>query len=136
MRSEARVQAPGRDYVIVGTVRGLVSEAARVEAAFDRVQPEVVGLGVGPEDLAGLEQMGRGVDYEHEFSESDEVYAHFLGQFGPVELPPRDLAAAVRLAGERGLQVLAIDLPEVAYVEAFTKAVSGWQLLQYNRRVR
>jgi pheromone shutdown protein TraB len=136
VRGEARIEVPGCQFVVLGTVRGLVSEAARVEAAFERVQPDIVALGVGPEDLAGLEQHAKGAEYEHDYSESDEVYAHFLAQFGPVELPPRDLALAVELAARRGVPLVAIDLPEVAYVEAFTREVSGWQLLMYNRRVR
>lgn len=125
-----------REYDIVGTVRGLVSEAARVEAAFDRVEPAAVALGVGPEDLEGLAKYQEGASYEHDYSEADEVYAHYLRQFGEVELPPRDLVAAVRLARDRGVEVVPIDLPEVQYVEAFTREISGWQLLRYNRRVR
>lgn len=136
MRAEAVVRVPDRELHLLGTVRGLVSEAARVEAAFDRLQPDALALGLGPEDLDGLEKLEAGTEYEHEYSESDEVYAHYLQQFGPVELPPKDLVVALRLARARGIPVVAVDLPEVAYVDAFTKAVSGWQLLRYNRRVR
>lgn len=136
MRTEAVVRAGGREYHVLGTVRGLVSEAARVREAFDRVRPHGVALGVGPEDLEGLRRLEGGEAYEHEFSEADEVYAAYLGQFGEVQLPPRDLAEALRLAAERALPVVAIDFPEVAYVDAFTKAISGWQLLRYQRRIR
>jgi hypothetical protein len=134
--AEVVLRAPGRELHVVGTVRGLVAEGARVAAAFDAIAPETVALGVGPEDLEGLQRFLDGEPYEHEFSESDEVYAHFLGQFGPVALPPRDLIEAARLAKARSVPVVAIDLPEVAYVDAFTRAVSGWDLLRYNRRVR
>jgi hypothetical protein len=136
VRTEAVVRAEGREYHVLGTVRGLVSEAVRVREAFERIRPHGVALGVGPEDLEGLRRLQGGEAYEHEFSEADEVYAHYLGQFGEVQLPPRDLAEALRLAEERALPVVAIDFPEVAYVDAFTKAVSGWQLLRYQRRVR
>lgn len=130
------MRAGDRELHLFGTVRGLVSEAARVEGLFERVKPEVVALGVGPEDLEGLRQLDAGTAYEHDFSEADDVYAHYLGQFGPVELPPRDLVRAVRLAAERKVPVVPIDLPEVQYVDAFTKAISGFELLRYNHRIR
>lgn len=135
MRTEGVVKVAGREVHLLGTVRGLASEAQRVEAAMARVRPQVVALGVGPEDLEGLRKLQGGETYEHDYSEADEVYAHFLGQFGPVELPPPDLVAAVRLADERGVPVVALDLAEVPYVERFTEAISGWQLFRYNRRI-
>ena len=136
MVAEGVVRTRLAEFHLLGTVRGLASEAARVEAAVARLAPDAVAFGVGPEDLDGLTQFEKGAAYEHDYSESDEVYAHFLAQYGPVELPPRDLVAGYRAARERGVPTVAVDLPEVAYVEAFTKAISGWQLLRYNRRVR
>lgn len=135
-RTEAVVRADGREFHVVGTVRGLASEEARVEEAFARLEPQGLALGVPPEDLEGLAQLAAGAEYEHEYSEADEVYAHYLEQFGAVELPPRDIVAAYRAARERGLPVAAIDLPEAEYVDKFTQAVSTWQLLRYNWRVR
>ena len=136
MRAEAVRQVGHHELHVLGTVRGLASEEERVAAAFDRLEPAGVALGVAPEDLEGLRSVDGGAAYEHEFSEADDIYAHYLQQFGPVALPPRDLVAAVRIARERGVPVATLDLPEVQYVETFTGAVSGWQLLLYNRRVR
>lgn len=136
MRTEAIVRSGSTEFHIVGTVRGLASEAARVEQVMAHLQPAGVALGVGPEDLDGLRQLQAGTAYEHEFSEADEVYAAYLEQFGAVALPPPDLVAAVRLADAGGKPVVALDLPEVAYVEAFTQEISGFQLLRYNRRIR
>lgn len=135
VRTEAVLRVGDREVHVLGTVRGLASEAARVEAAMVRLEPQAIALGVGPEDLDGLRKLQGGAEYEHEYSEADEVYAHYLGQFGPVQLPPPDLVAAVRVADARGIPVLALDLPEVAYVEAFTQEISGFQLLRYNRRI-
>lgn len=134
--AEAVIRAGDREFHVVGTVRGLVREAERVEALIAKLEPQAVALGLGPEDLQGLERLEAGASYEHDFSEADEIYAHFLGQFGEVALPPRELVAALRAARARDIPVLAVDMPEVAYVDAFTKAVTAWQLLRYNRRVR
>lgn len=124
------------EFHIVGTIRGLASEASRVEAAFGAIRPDAVALGVGPEDLEGLARFSEGAEYEHEYSLSDEIYSHFLEQFGEVSLPPRDLVAAVRLAREHGLEVVPIDMPEHAYVDLFTDSVGALQLLRYQRRLR
>jgi hypothetical protein len=135
-RDEAVVEHGPRSFHLLGTVRGLRSEGLRVASAFDALRPAAVALGVGPEDLDGLSKFAEGASYEHEYSEADEVYAHYLGQFGEVELPPLDLVVAVRRARAAGLPMLPIDLPEAQYVDLFTRSVSGWTLLRYNRRVR
>lgn len=120
---------------VLGTVPGLKSEGARVAEHFERVRPAALGLGVGPEDLAGLRAFASGAAYEPADSEADEVYAHYLAQYGEVELPPPDYVAAVQLAGKAGIPVFPLDLPEAAYVARFTEEVSGWAMLRYSRRV-
>jgi hypothetical protein len=119
----------------LGTVPGLRAEGARVGARFEAVRPAAVGLGVGPEDLAGLQAFVGGATFEPSGSEADEVYEHYLRQYGEVELPPPDYVAAVQLAGKAGVPVVALDLAEVAYVQRFTEEVSGWAMLRYSRRV-
>lgn len=136
MRARGEVERGNVEFRVVGTVRGLVSEADRVGREFRESPPQAVALGVAPEDLRGLEELGQGADYEHDYSEADAIYAHFLEGFGPVELPPRDLLTAVQAARERGIPLVAIDLPEADYVDAFTRYVTAWQLLRYNRLVR
>jgi hypothetical protein len=94
-----------------------------------------VALGVGPEDLQGLVAFVGGATHSLELSDADEVYEHYLRQYGDVELPPPDYVTAVQLAQKAGLPVVALDLPEVAYVTRFTEEISGWALLRYSRRV-
>ncbi|MCA1813702.1 MAG: hypothetical protein LC624_07095 [Halobacteriales archaeon] len=121
---------------LVGTVPGLKSEGSRIGALFEELRPSAVALGVGPEDLAGLQAFVGGATFEPMGNDADDVYEHYLRQYGEVELPPPDFVAIVQLAGKAGLPIVALDLPEVAYVTRFTEEVSGWALLRYNRRIQ
>src|SRR5688572_5872617 len=51
---QARLRIGGCDVLLLGTVAGLVPDAARVRQAFDAFMPEVIALGVPPEDLEAL----------------------------------------------------------------------------------
>lgn len=79
-------------------------------------------------------------DYEYEAAElltdSEVVYGLSLQQFGKVLLPPRDLLAAVQLAGEADIPVRGVDLSEEEYGDAFARHLGTWALMRYTRRTR
>lgn len=131
----ARLAHPRGLLHLEGTVPGLKAEGPRIAERFDALQPAAVALGIGPEDLAGLRAFVGGATYEPVGSDADDVYEHYLRQYGDVELPPPDYVTAVQLAAKASLPIVPLDLPEVAYVQRFTDEVSGWALLRYNHRV-
>jgi hypothetical protein len=135
---ETSVPVEGGDVVVLSTVQGLVSEAARVEAAFREVEPSVVALGISPESAGALLRYQPRPDEDpfEDLPDAEVAYSVALAKFGPVDLPPPDLVAAARLARERGIPVYGVDLTEEAYVTAFSKEVSGWSLLRWGRRQR
>jgi len=124
--------------VVLGTVPGLVSEAARVREAFERVRPRAVALGVSPEQAAALlrYQPVADVDPFDDLPDAELAFAARLQSFGEVSLPPPDLVEAARLAKEAGLPVHGADLPEEKYEDLFTSEVGAWSLLRYGRAQR
>ena len=130
-----RVPAPPGEILVLATVQGLVAERARVRAAFARVKPKAVALGVSPEMAAVLLRYERQEDEDpfEDLPDHDFVYSLKLREFGDVDLPPPDLVEAARLAEEGGVKVYGVDMPEEAYEDAFTSTVSTLGFLRYGR---
>jgi pheromone shutdown protein TraB len=140
LRSEdsALVQSHGRDFHILGTVTGLVSEAHRVAAVFQDLAPDCLAVGIPANELTGLRTfMVDGPDaQEPEEEDVEEGYSVALSRFGDVGVPPPDLMEAVRLAVDGGLDVFPLDLDDETYADAFTQEVSGIQLIRYSLKLR
>jgi hypothetical protein len=156
----------GRDVLLLGTVKGLVAEAAEVRAQFERFQPSAVALAVGPRELEeiaqalvekkGAQAAGRRLgptgltdelierdedagdvgDFGLFVSSSDMMFVRRLSKFGDVELPPPSYQEAVRAAGEKGVPAAAVDLDDEAYTDAFIANVSALALFRQARQLR
>lgn len=130
-----RVSVDGGLVLVVSTVHGLAAERDAVRAAFDDAQPAIVALGVSPEALSALlrYQKSEGEDPFEDLPDAEVAYSYGLSKFGEVDLPPPDLAEAVRLAKERDVPVHGVDLTEEQYQEAFVEEVGAFSLLRYGR---
>lgn len=131
----ARLRHAAGELHLVGSIHGLVSEGGRVRRLLQQVRPAAVGIAVSAEGIDALSKFEGASDPEmlEEMPTHDLVYSLTLKQYGAVTLPPPDLLAAVRTAGELGASVESVDLTEEAYVEAFTKSVNTWGFLKLGR---
>lgn len=123
------------EVVLLATVQGLVSEAARVRENLARESPQALALGVAPEAAAQLlkYEPDPEVDLFEDLPDHDYVYSHKLAEFGDVALPPPDLLEAARASAEVGISLYGVDMPEEAYEETFTREVSTLGFLRYGR---
>lgn len=130
-----RFPAPPGEVLLVSTVQGLVSEEARVREAFAEADPQAVAIGLSPEAVAGILRWKpvEGVDPFDDLPDHEYVFAAKLGEYGPVALPPPDVAEAARLAREKGVPLHGVDLTEEQYEAAFTEEVGAFALLRYGR---
>jgi len=117
---------------VLPVIKGLKSEAKRVQEAFDRVRPDKVAISLSKEELEGLRNIPD--DYEPELSRYDEMYAEGLSRFGEIAAPPPCHVAAVELADHRGVPIVPIDLDEKSFTELYCAAVSGGALFRHSTR--
>jgi hypothetical protein len=109
-------------------VKGLVSEAAAVSAAYEEVRPEVIALSVSREDLQGLR---RPEDYElYEPSDLEIIYQAILERFGEVRLPPPAYVRAVEIADRHGTAIIPVDMNDEVYTAAYCELVRTRDMLR------
>jgi len=112
--------------LIVGTVQGLVKEKKKVKDAFMKIDPDVVALPISDEMLDGLKAVVNGEVKEIATNSIDDTFADHLKRFGEVQLPPPSLVEAYRLAQEKDVEIVTVDMNEEDYAEAYTKHVSAF----------
>ena len=118
---------------ILSTVKGLVSESDIVESEIESFDPDLVALGIGPEEVNGTREWD-GEPYD--MSGWDEIYGlslrKIVGDKG-VKLPPPSFSTAIRVSDSKKIDVIGIDMDEESFTEAYTKNISTWQLFKRGR---
>lgn len=128
---------PGARALILGTVQGLVSEAARVQEAVAAFAPTALALGVSDDDLRWLTEEEAGWDEAAwDMAPSEGGLLLQLAEYGEVAFPPPDLLAALEAARERGLKVYAIDLPEPEYADLNVELLEMPSLIRHAMATR
>ena len=118
---------------ILSTVKGLVSESDIVESEIESFDPDLVALGIGPEEVNGTREWD-GDPYD--MSGWDEIYGlslrKIVGDKG-VKLPPPSFSTAIKVSDSKKIDVIGIDMDEESFTEAYTKNISTWQLFKRGR---
>ncbi len=117
----------GAQVRLLGAVKGLVSEGPRVVEAIETLRPDVIALTISPEELTALRAFqGEGAEpanYE------EEVYMEGLGRFGDVEKPPPCFVAALEAGEREGIPVVAVDMDDETYTDAYVSRVSTLEII-------
>ena len=114
---------------IFGIVKGLVSEAERLEKEIKKIKFDVGGLPISKEEREGLEEFMVREDIETnvEPSTPEKVYAEKLKRFGDVSLPPPSYTFFMNYCLENDIEIVALDMDEEHYTMAYCEHVTGIQ---------
>lgn len=117
----------GATVYLIGVVKGLVSEAERIEKSISNIDFEVGGLPISKEELSALEEMidNKIEDIDYELSIPERAYARNLSRFGEVEIPPPSYMALLKICRKRGIDVEGLDMDDEHYTMAYCDNVSG-----------
>lgn len=134
----AATQRLSGEVLLLGAVRGLVSETPPLLAALDRFGPSAVGVGVSREELAGLNEhfVGRPTEPLVPLSSLEVAEAHGLSRFGEVRVPHPAILAVLDWARSGGRAVEPLDPPDERFAELFTDHISYFELVRRTLRER
>lgn len=102
-------EAPG--LLLLGPVRGLMSEVPRVLSELDAFRPARVGLGLSSGELASLHDYFVGAEAEPVVPLTDNETSEVRGlvRFGEVRVPNPSFVEVLRWASARGVPTSALD---------------------------
>ncbi len=133
---EERLRIGSCDVLAVATIAGFEADAERVKAAFEVHDPDVVALGVPPEDLEGLTELAEADDPKEllpELSIAEERLFELLSRWGPSRVPSPDLEEAHRLATKVSVPLEALDMDDHTHSSVYIKQVGFRTVLRSGR---
>jgi hypothetical protein len=122
------VEVGGSRVHVLGIVKGLVSEEAKVVEAAAQLSPDVFGLSISKEQLAALRSKAAWDDYE--LSPLESAYQELMECFGQVRLPSPAFVKALELADASGIPIIPVDMNDEDYTETYCRNVGGLDLVR------
>ncbi|MFP4545864.1 MAG: hypothetical protein ACLFPN_03330 [Methanomassiliicoccales archaeon] len=122
------LEVNGSRVRILPCIKGLVSEGERVREAVENLNPDVLAISIGREELSGLRELEE--DFEYEMSGIERAYADGLSEFGEVVLPPPCYTSALETAEGMGIPIIPIDMNEELYSATYCVSVGTADLIK------
>jgi len=120
--------------LLIGAVRGLISEGERVKNTFEEFNPNIVGISTSKE---AIEAMAEHIVTNNEIPESanqeEDMYIEGLEEFGEVVRPPPCYSEAWKLAKKNKIPIKGLDMDEEHFTAAFCKYVSTIDMVRQGR---
>ena len=133
-----QLRSSSPSVLLLGPVRGLVGDGAKVRSALERFSPGWIGVGLGKEEVESLERYfgAPGAEPLVPLSPSEVGYARGLARFGPVRVPSPAFLAALAYARSHQVPLEGLDADEGEYADLFVEHIGYWDLLRRNRAER
>jgi hypothetical protein len=114
--------------MVLPVVRGLVSEEAKVEDAFEKCSPGAVALSISKEEAESLKILEK--EEAPLETPEEEVYVENLRKFGEVRKPPPCFSKAVNLCKESSVECVGADMTEEEYTDAYCHFISTLEVMR------
>ncbi len=135
MKRVLRHKIDGKEVLFFGTIKGLVSEREMLKDIFMEFSPELMLLGISPEQMDGLRKYLE-EPFEIDPEDYEIIYGLKLEKYGEVGLPVPTYLEAFALSEEHGVPMEAIDMPEDEFSDLFVRKVDIFHIFRYNFRRR
>ena len=124
-----------QNFEIIFAIKGLVSEGNSVRDRLYEYIPQMIYIGISPEELEGLKKF-----IENPFTvpmgDYEVIYGTILSKFGEVEIPPPIYTQAVKYGMNRDIPMKGIDLDEDSFGDIYGENFRIRDLVRYIRKKR
>ena len=120
--------------LLIGAVRGLISEGNMVKKAFTDLEPDIVGLSISKESIQAMtEHFKEGKQLPEPANFEEEMYIEGFSEFGEVVRPPPCFSEAWKMAVKNNVPVKGLDMDDEHFTSAFCKYVSTLDMVRQGR---
>jgi len=126
------------ELLLLAPVRGVAAEVAPLLARLDAFAPDSIGLGISPDELAGLVEhfVDRPAEPLVSLTGTETAEVRGLGRYGEVRVPNPSLLGVVSWAKARGTPVTGLDPSDATYADLFSEHISYFELVRRTLRER
>ncbi len=122
-----------KNIILIGAVRGLVSEGRVIEERLNSISPDVIGLSISPEELRGLQYFLK-EPFKVGLSDYDIIYGYKLAKYGEVMVPPPIFVNALQYAENHGIETVSLDSAESDFSDSYVRNIGINSLVKHSLR--
>jgi hypothetical protein len=138
-KAKVKVLEDGR-LTVFTAVKGLVKDGNVAAGLVEKMRPDILALGIAPEDLKGLRYLRKRLEkkkkYTPDLSNIDLSYVDHLSKYGDVDAPPPCFSYALETADNLDIPVVTLDLDNLTHTDIYVKNVLFSDLLRQSMRFR
>ena len=120
--------------LLIGAVRGLISEGDRVKNIFEQFKPNIIGISTSKEAVKAMaEHIATNSEIPEPANQEEDMYIEGLEEFGEVVRPPPCYSEAWKLANKNNIPIKGLDMDDEHFTAAFCKYVSTIDMVRQGR---
>jgi len=121
---------------ILPIIRGLVSECEKVVSALENKKYDCAAVAMGADQVEQILKRAEAEEDYPDVADLDVVYADFLMNFGPVDLPIPAYVTIIDMCQQLEMELIPLDMGEDLYTDLFCQKVSTMQLFKEDKVAR
>ena len=120
--------------ILIGAVRGLISEGEKVKNAFEQFKPDIICISTSKESIQAMaNHITTKKDVPEPAKQEEDMYIQGLETFGEVVRPPPCYSEAWKLASKNNIPIKGVDMDDEHFTAAFCKYVSTIDMVRQGR---
>ena len=120
--------------ILIGAVRGLISEGEKVKREFNRFKPNIIAISVSREAIQAMaEHTASKKETPEPANLEEEIYIEGLSEFGDVVRPPPCYSEAWKLASQNRIPIWGLDMDDEHFTTAYCKYISTLEMVRQGR---
>ncbi len=119
------------DLLIIGAIKGLVSEGKEIEKILRKRMPDTAGLSISPSEMAGLREYIAADEPVVELFGHEIAYLELLMEFGKVRAPSPSYMVPVKVTKELGIPLIPLDMDDDEFADTYIRNVSGMDFVSH-----
>jgi len=126
----------GHDRILLlGITKGLKDSGSLVEQFLNREHFDIILLSITDEEVHGLRDFMKH-PIEMEMDDLEIIYEYHIQKFGETSIPPEAYISAIKVADQKGVEVVGIDIPSGKYEDLFVNNVQLSDMIFLSLRKR
>lgn len=120
----------GKEVLVIGGVKGLISDGNELKDKLYEFIPQVMLIGISPGEVEGLTKFIED-PFELDLNDYEIIYGTLLSRFGEVMVPPPIYIESIRYSVSREIPAKGIDASEDEFGTKYSEAFTTGNMVSY-----
>ncbi len=130
MKSVTLNNEDGRTILLLGGIKGLISDGEALKEGLYAFMPEILLIGISQGEVEGLAKFIED-PFELDLNDYEIIYGTLLSRFGEVMVPPPIYIEAIRYSANRDVPAKGLDAAEDDFGQMYSETFTTGNMVSY-----